>query len=74
MLLLGRPDLVGSLPYEKSPLTLLFGTRMDAGGRLLAPNFNATEYAVYPGACALWLAVLGLGLRGARAVAQACER
>ncbi len=64
--LFGRPDLVDTLPYDRSPLPLLLGGRTEYGGRPLEPGFNATEYALFGGSLTLWLALLAIGNRHAR--------
>ncbi|HLQ37790.1 MAG TPA: hypothetical protein VK348_08315 [Planctomycetota bacterium] len=66
------PDLFGhpsdtSLPYDKSPLPLWLGTHADHDGKVLLPNYNYTEYAVFPGTLGLLLAMLGATAGGARA-------
>ena len=54
-------------PGPSSPLTWLLGSRLDwTTGLLAKPNYNFTEYAVFPGAAALLLACTGLFARGAR--------
>lgn len=55
--LFGRPDLP---PYDRSPLPLLLGLRTEWGGKPLLPNFNATEYAVFPGSIGVLMALLGV--------------
>jgi hypothetical protein len=58
--LFGDPNTAAQLPYERSPLPLWFGNLTEYGGGLLRPNFNFTEYAVFPGTLALLLALLGV--------------
>ncbi len=58
--LFGRPDMGPALPYGNAPLPLLLGTRESLSGTPLLPNFNATEYALFSGSAALWLALAGL--------------
>jgi len=54
-------------PGPSSPLVWLLGTRTDwVSGLLAKPNYNFTEYTVFPGAMALLLACTGLFARGAR--------
>lgn len=64
--LFGRPDLGEQLPYDRSPLALWLGNRVEYGGQALLPNFNATEYAVFAGSAVLALALAGVGARGTR--------
>jgi hypothetical protein len=56
----GRPDLGAALPYGNAPLPLMLGSRESLSGTPLLPNFNATEYALFSGSAALWLALCGL--------------
>lgn len=58
--LFGRPDQGAALPYGNAPLPLLLGTRQSLSGTPLLPNFNATEYALFSGSAAFWLALVGL--------------
>ena len=64
--LFGRPDTVTSLPYDRNPLVLLLADRCAHGGAQLEPNYNATEYALFGGSLALWLAVTAVGHRRGR--------
>ncbi len=64
--LFGRPDLGELLPQDRSPLPLLLGRRLEHGGAPLLPNFNSTEYAVYPGALAMLLVPCGILWGGGR--------
>ncbi|MGE3354713.1 MAG: hypothetical protein AB7O84_23485, partial [Planctomycetota bacterium] len=64
--LFGRPDLTTALlPYDRAPLPLLLGHRTSWNGTPLLPTFNATEYALFAGSLAPWLAALALGSRRA---------
>lgn len=56
----GRPDLGAALPYGNAPLPLMLGARESLAGTPLLPNFNATEYALFSGSAAIWLALTGL--------------
>ena len=56
----GRPDLGAALPYGNAPLPLMLGSRESLAGTPLLPNFNATEYALFSGSAALWLALCGM--------------
>lgn len=62
--LFGRPDAGASLPYFNAPLPLLLGDRTSYEGKVLTPDFNATEYALFAGSATVWFAVLGLFARG----------
>lgn len=56
-----------TMPTEAAPLPwLLSDLRHWQGGELLLPNYNFTEYALFPGTLPLWFAVLALLLRGPR--------
>ena len=63
--LFGRPDMGLAMPYGNAPLPLMLGTRESLSGTPLLPNFNATEYALFSGSAALWLAFAGLFARKA---------
>jgi hypothetical protein len=56
-----------TMPTEAAPLPWLLSDlrHWDTGARLL-PNYNFTEYAIYPGTLPLWLAALALLQRGPR--------
>ncbi|MCA8953738.1 MAG: hypothetical protein KDE27_29775 [Planctomycetes bacterium] len=56
-----------ALPQTASPLPYLWSDlRHWNTGEVLAPNYNFTEYALFPGVLPLALAVLALAIRGPR--------
>ncbi|MBL8730195.1 MAG: hypothetical protein JNM25_17380 [Planctomycetes bacterium] len=65
--LIGPPTAADPIPYTQSPLALLLTRRCDLAGKQALPNYNYTEYAVFPGTLGFLLAVAGaVAARGRR--------
>ena len=61
----GHPITGHDLPYKRNPLGFLWCDRFDDVGKALEPNYNYTEYSVFPGSLTLLLAIVGAFCRGA---------